>query len=250
MPDLPSRDARERRLTAALARLSAAQLDRVLTALGDPPDPARVPAELWNEIGAQNEAALRPALVDIAMVSAGGLLVNLRARTLDGRASAAPAPSATVFIPGGRRQIAFEWGIVNTRAARWARAHTFDLVRQLNDTTRDKLQRATEKFFAEQLDMAGLRQLIEPSFGPARAKRIAETEVTRAAVQGELSLVAEVEQHGMRMIAVFNTSNDELVCPVCGPRNQKQRGQGWTDDPPAHPRCRCWLNHVPAMPGI
>jgi len=50
-------------------------------------------------------------------------------------------------------------------------------------------------------------------------------------------------------VEVWQTRNDEIVCPICGPRHGKEEGDGWTKDdgPPAHPRCRCWTNHV--LPG-
>jgi len=37
------------------------------------------------------------------------------------------------------------------------------------------------------------------------------------------------------------------VCPICGPKHNREIKDG--QYPPAHPRCRCWVNHeIPDMP--
>ena len=80
---------------------------------------------------------------------------------------------------------------------------------------------------------------------------IARTEVTRAAVEGERALVKEtndiVSQHGIDpMVPIWQTRNDEIVCPICGPKHNKEIKDG--EYPPAHPRCRCWVTHrLPKM---
>jgi hypothetical protein len=73
-------------------------------------------------------------------------------------------------------------------------------------------------------------------FSPVRAERIAVTETTRAVVEGERAYVAELEREtGQRMVPIWMTANDELVCPICAPRNEKPITNG--DYPPAHPNC-------------
>jgi hypothetical protein len=62
-----------------------------------------------------------------------------------------------------------------------------------------------------------LPQLIErlvPLFGEKRAELIAVTEVTRAFAEG--NMVAWRES-GVIQKRRWNTANDELVCPICGP---------------------------------
>lgn len=45
-------------------------------------------------------------------------------------------------------------------------------------------------------------------------------------------------------VAIWQTAEDERVCPVCGPLHDA-RATRWAtqfpNGPPAHPRCRCWL---------
>ena len=139
--------------------------------------------------------------------------------------------------------IGVDWGIVNQNAASWARQSSFELVSRLTDTSRKLLQDSVARFFEEQMTIGDLRRLLTPTFGPVRASLIASTEVTRAAVQGEMDFVRLLGDQGAPMVAIWQTSADELVCPICSPRNQRRRGDGWTEPPPAHPRCRCWVNH-------
>ena len=69
--------------------------------------------------------------------------------------------------------------------------------------------------------------------------------MTRAATEGERGIVDELGKMGITMAEFWATENDDLVCTICGPRNEKKEGDGWTraDGPPAHPKCRCWVNH-------
>jgi hypothetical protein len=43
------------------------------------------------------------------------------------------------------------------------------------------------------------------------------------------------------MVPIWQTSNDERVCPICGPKHGKEITDG--KFPPAHPRCRCWVTY-------
>lgn len=48
----------------------------------------------------------------------------------------------------------------------------------------------------------------------------------------------------LSITAHWNTERDSLVCPVCRPLHGKPQGEWgvFANGPPAHPRCRCWLN--------
>jgi hypothetical protein len=74
---------------------------------------------------------------------------------------------------------------------------------------------------------------------------IAVTEVTRAAAEGEQRVVDQIiaDNPGMESIDIWLTNRDDITCPICAPRHQQPRGSNWTENPPAHPRCRCWLRH-------
>lgn len=143
-----------------------------------------------------------------------------------------------------------DWELANTGAAAWARRYGFDLVSQITETTRARLQQEIAAFIENQENMGQLRARLEPLFGPVRAELIAATEVTRAYAEGNRQAWRESGVINQRQ---WFTSNDEFVCPICGPMNglitgldePYQHPDGSTlDGPPAHPRCRCFEGAV------
>lgn len=217
MADLVNRAEWEAALAHALERLGKRRMNLLIEALGDPPDLNRVPPEFWNEFSTELRGELVTTLEQVFLDSAEDML--------------------------GTTTIGVDWALVNREAARWARESSYELVRNLAENTRAALREKIPAFFEQGLTMGQLKESLSGLFGSVRAELIAATEVTRAAVQGELATVREIEKAGIQMVAVWNTNNDDIVCPICGPRNQKKQGDGWYDVPPAHPRCRCWLSH-------
>jgi hypothetical protein len=216
MADLPDRDEWERRLARANGRLGRQAFDELMELLGDPPDLSNVPPAFWQTLQEKQTLAVVPVLREVYMISAEQML--------------------------GATPVGVDWAIVNRHAIEWANRYGFELVQGITETTRQTLADAVGNFFSQGQTLGDLRGALEPAFGTVRADLIASTEITRAAVQGELDLVQELDAQGIRMAAVWQTSEDEAVCPICGPL------QGTTEDvwglpPPAHPRCRCWLNH-------
>jgi SPP1 gp7 family putative phage head morphogenesis protein len=134
--------------------------------------------------------------------------------------------------------LAIDWQLANNAAAEWARRYGYELVRGMNDTTRQRLQREIVQFVQNEESLPDLIERLEDVFGPVRAEIVGVTEVTRAYQQGSL---ASWRQSGMIQKKEVRTANDELVCPICGPKNGKQYDLDDTDgDSPFHPRCRCW----------
>lgn len=222
MASLPNRDDIEARLLRALGKANAQTQRRILDALGTPPNPNNVSAEVWGEI----ETLLRGAIVP-----------ELEATYM----AAAEATAAEVGI-------GFAFDVVNTNAATWANNYGYDLVRGINENSRRMLQESVGGFFESPMTNQQLQEKLGRIFGPSRASAISITEVTRAATQGELGAVQAIEatlrEGGLKPVAIWMTANDSLTCVVCGPRNEKRQGDGWTDPPPAHPRCRCGLRHT------
>lgn len=136
--------------------------------------------------------------------------------------------------------VAFDWSVVNARAAEWARNYSFELVKGINDRTRAALQEKIAGFYEDKRTLAELKQSIGQLFGPVRAEMIAVTETTRAVAGGEDIFKQELEAMGLTTRQVIQTSNDELVCPVCGPKSGKTTAE--EGHPPFHIRCRCWEN--------
>jgi hypothetical protein len=215
MADFPGREKWEAKLARELARVGRQELDAAMAELGDNPDATRLPPGFWDKYKNAYLAALRPSLQQIYIEAVGGLLEG--------------------------SPVAVGWARANTVAADWAERYGFDLVRGLTDNTRSALQKQVSLFQSTPgMTLAQLRDSLAPTFGPVRAGMIATTEVTRSSAQGEAGTVRLLKEQGIDMIAKWNTNNDERVCPICGPRNQKKQGDGWTELPPAHPRCRCW----------
>ncbi len=215
MADIPNRDELERQLARTLGRLQRSQMARLLEYMGDPPSLERVPPEFWDEIGGELADALRPFL-------------------------------GTVYTDAAQRMIeagpvGIEWALINQRAADWARQYTFELVKGINEHTRDALQHAVSGYFEQGQTIGELEEQISGLFGAVRAEMISVTEVTRAAAEGERGIADELRKEGIDMVPVWQTNNDELVCPQCGPRHNQVIKDGIY--PPYHPRCRCWAVH-------
>lgn len=220
MADFSGRSEAEQRLAKRLGKLGGDVQADILSLLGDPPDITRLTAEVWQDIETRYVGAVRPALEQIF---------------LDALEEASDEIGFSV-----------DWDTANAAASDWSRAYTYDLVKAINDTSRTMLQQAVSDFFDEGQTIDMLADKLAGIFGPVRAEMIAVTEVTRAVSQGEQLLVRELEKQGATMVAIWNTANDERVCPICVPRDQMKQGDGWTELPPAHVRCRCWTRYEPA----
>lgn len=216
MAELRNRGEFERKLARSLGRINQQASERVIEALGDPPNMANLSTAFWDEIGKELQGVLQPTLEQVFKESAQQMLTS--------------------------QPIGVEWSLVNERAARWAREYSFELVRGMNERSRAALQEQVAGFFEDKRTLGDLRDSISSLFGPVRSEMIAVTETTRAAVQGEIGFAQELQKLGLRTVQVWQTNNDDITCPLCGPLNQKRQGDGWAEPPPAHPRCRCWTS--------
>lgn len=215
MADFAKRSDWEAELARALARLQQRELKLLMDALGDPPDLNNLHPEFWNEFSTTLRGELVPTLEKIFLDSAEQLL--------------------------GTSSIGVDWDLVNQAATDWAARYGYDLVRGITDNTRAALQQKVSSYFQNGWTQQALRDSLQSLFGPVRAEMLSVTEVTRAAVQGELAVVREIEKNGIALKPFFQTNEDSFVCPVCSPLNEKQV-EAW-QFPPRHPRCRCWINY-------
>ena len=217
MPDVIGRDELERRLARVVAAEQRKQLNELLDLLGDPPDLSRVPPSYWLNGGAALQAAVEPVLREIFLAQAQVVLATT--------------------------SIGLDWALVNQAAVAWARSYSFDLVKGISETNRGLLQSSIGDYFAAPTSIGDLKDKLTSAYGPLRAEMISVTEVTRAASAGEQQVVDRLlgDNPGIQAIDVWQTNRDDRVCVICGPRHGKSRGSNWTENPPAHPRCRCWL---------
>ena len=218
--DVQDRDGKERRLGRIIGRLLAEQLTRLLEEVVEDDDTVNfdsLPPDFWDTEVERFVRALSPEQQRIFLEQAEAMLAQT--------------------------SIGVEWGQVNEQAVVWARNYTYDLVTGINGTNRSTLQRLIARSFEEPLTQGELRELLSGTYSPVRAEMIARTEVTRAAVEGERAFVRGLERQGVQLTPVHVTRADDIVCPICGPRNDQPIER---DDqfPPLHPRCRCWVNWV------
>lgn len=224
--DLSNRDEYEQRLARALSRVYGRHRREIVELLGDPPDPVRLDVEFWNRSSEELQAVVRPILEKVALESAEQL-----------------ARESVIGV---------DWGLVNQSAADWASRYTFDQVSGITRTSQRAIQRAISRYFAQGQTIGELYDSLSRIFGPVRAEMIAVTEITRAAARGEVLIADDIARQGVVMVRVWQTNRDELVCPICGPLQGQQAENGifthpdgsTYTEPPAHVRCRCWLNHA------
>lgn len=176
----------------------------------------------------------------------------------------------SIFLAGGkvgasqlpqRVQVLLNWDVFNRAASDYLNLYRLNTVPNISNTARKVTIKTIQDWIesGEKLDM--LIDRLTPLFGASRAERIAVTEVTRTYASGN---IAAWKSTGLVTRKVWRTANDELVCPVCGPLNGKtvsidgnfmldlnelpqelaqQMGEEFIFyQPPAHPRCRCWIS--------
>ena len=240
MPDLPNRDALEAEFSRKIGRLFSAFTGHLMEILEDAGwDVNNIPPSVWQGLTSEELSIFIPFVRKVALQTAEAMLET---------------------IP-----IGVDWALVNEGAATWAQNYSTLLAGQIDATSRravaTSIRNSISAFYEEGLTMGDLiaRMEADPKlmklftkdvrdslgrvYGPRRAAMIARTEVTRAAMQGEVLIAQELAAQGIHMVAVWQTRNDELVCPICEPRNGKKKGDGWYNEEPAHPNCRCWINH-------
>ena len=216
--DIPNRAELEAKLAQKLGRLGQTQLRGLRDALGNPPKMENLSPDYFDRLSDELQGVIQPIMEEIYVAQAAALM-GIR-----------------------QKAVAVDWNVVNQRAAEWARKYSGVLCKDITDKSREAIRQQVEGFYRDQRTMGDLEASLSRLFGPVRAEMIAITEVTRASAQGEMGFAEELRRLGLKTVHVWQTSMDDIVCPICGPLNEKEQGNGWSDPPPAHPRCRCFLN--------
>ena len=212
--ELANRDEIERRLARVVSKDLRGELEKLLAYLGDPPNLNNIPHDYWQNGWRSIQKDVEPVLLDVYLQQADDLMAGIG--------------------------IGVEWDMINTTASNWARTHTESLLKELFDKRYDHLNTTVPRFYEEGWNLGQLRAELERWYNPRRAEMIAITETTRAAVEGERALSEQLEKEsGIKLIPVWQTANDERVCPLCGPKHDKEITDNFY--PPAHPNCRCWV---------
>jgi SPP1 gp7 family putative phage head morphogenesis protein len=142
--------------------------------------------------------------------------------------------------------IGMDYTATNTDAAKWARQYTYDLIKGIDDTTREAVRSAISGFI-ETPGMTIGDVMDALPYGEIRAQMIATTEITRSYAQGN-QLAGEAmkkEWPDVEVVKKWYTNNDDRVCDICGPMDGEEVPidepfSSGDDQPPAHVNCRCW----------
>lgn len=216
MTEFANRTEIERKLARVLSKDLRGELDKLMGYLGDPPDLSRVPAEYWNNGWRGIQKDVEPILVATFIQQA----------------------EAAMNVVG----VGVDWALVNTHAVSWARDHSAEVLQQLFNRTYEGVNTLVPEAYQQGWTMRELEIALERYHSPVRAELIAITETTRAAVEGERAYVDQLQKEtGAGMVPIWMTANDDRVCPICGPRDEKPITNG--KYPPAHPRCRCGVGY-------
>lgn len=208
----------EREVRQALSAEQQRVLDQAPYAFG-----GNLPPEFWSS---ENEL-MRAALL--------GVMNQMMSNAVD----------VAIADLGEMVHVGLDSAAAHARVSKWARNYSYELIKNINPNTRRAVQEAMRNWFEMQGTVDDLAEMLKPTFGKPRARMIAETEVTRAFARAHHESWKETPIIQGRE---WRTAMDERVCPICGALDSEQAviGQpfvgieGTLDDPPAHPRCRCW----------
>lgn len=82
--------------------------------------------------------------------------------------------------------------------------------------------------------------VLNVAFGSRRAEIIAITEYTNMSAMIIMQIERYLRSIGVDVKALWQTQEDEMVCPTCKSYNNTTQDT-WGTPPPAHPYCRCYI---------
>jgi SPP1 gp7 family putative phage head morphogenesis protein len=134
------------------------------------------------------------------------------------------------------------WDLINKDVLRYSREYRYGDIKNIDDTTREFVQEAVTDWIQSGDPLDELVRMLKPKFDKVRAEMIASTEVTRLYAEG--NRIAWEASGTVRQVR-WQTAMDDLRCEIC----KEKQGQVFdlTDTrnhPPAHPRCRCWIQPI------
>jgi SPP1 gp7 family putative phage head morphogenesis protein len=173
------------------------------------------------------------------------------------RALIAGTDLGTSYAIAGLESTGFgmDWTLANTEAQQWAEQHAGQLIKDIDATSLDRVRSAVASWVESGAPLSSLIDELAPTFGPNRASLIATTELTRSYAEGSRQIY---KASGVVTSWRWETANDNLVCPICGPLNGKvvkidapfnvHLPAGMKvdtfDAPPSHVNCRCGVSGV------
>lgn len=263
MPTIVNRDEHEARLARIVARLTSGQKQRVIDAMGTPPNVANVPDSLWRELEREQQQATSGYLSGLFLLSSAGiaawLIRNHRYATPPdfirdeaekwGEAAASELASGTIANTRARL----------TKAVDEYRAKSGPIDAEFTVTTREPVGLLPAPTAKAEVDPRPAQkefdERIESIFGPDRAARIAKTETTRAQTAGRGPVKESFERDtGGRMLGIWRHRGPKEKgthpCPLCAPLVGTSETEWGRIDPeaaigpPRHPQCDCQIEEM------
>ena len=153
-----------------------------------------------------------------------------------------------------------DWDVINHDTLDWMRRYNYNLIGGITEVSMKQTIKIIEEWTYSGQPLSALEARLVTVFGPARAGRIAVTEVTRLYAEGNMAAWKSTGVvSGKRWYTVVN----EGVCPLCKPLHgqvvqldgefhhpnpgtqakirQSLKGANLFKAPPAHVNCRCYL---------
>ncbi len=156
---------------------------------------------------------------------------------------AAGVGAAAVFSTLGQIGLGVDEAAVVKEIWEWARNYAATRATSITTSTREAVETVMSSW--DGVDAEQLKENLAPIFGSDRAQTIGISETTLGFSVGNLLAWAA---YGIIGTVVWITAEDERVCPICQERHLSEFS---ISDalyggacPPAHPRCRCWLEAV------
>lgn len=216
--ELRNRDQLESAFAARIGRIIGKHRNDLIDLMGDPPDPTKVSESFWTE--AENEMQRELAIALLILFTAAA------------------------------RQHGAQYAAAESAGLRYAAARSQEVAAGYRTNNRERFAgfvgRWNERSVSGQpMTEADVGREAAGIFGTSRAEAIAVTETTAAqSAGGELGVADSV---GTSVDDTWFTTDDNRVCPICGPLHGMQRGE-WSGEfpsgPPAHPNCRCWIDYA------
>lgn len=142
--------------------------------------------------------------------------------------------------------VGMDYTQTNDRAWQAAADYAFDLVKKINQVSKDSITRAITSF----VDTPGMTIgdiMARIPFSVERSERIAVTEVTRAYATGQRMAGEDLQNEfpGVKVVKMWATNNDDRTCEICFPLDgvEVELNEDFApgiSQPPAHVNCRCF----------
>ncbi len=226
MPGLRNRQAMQARFGREMGKLNAKFRKELLRLAGDPPDISRVPPEFWQRVQRESEDEMTALMVLIFAASAGQ--------------HGMPRDSAQFR---GEQFAAHRAGFVADGLASGSRTRLLDAQTAIE---RHQARTIAETGRISTAAAKDLRIRIANTFGTGRAAGIATTETT-AAETGGINAAVEDQPPDIRPLRVWflGPCRHCTFCPLVAGTEHSFWSQ-FISGPPAHVRCCCTIELVPA----